>query len=84
MNELKVPAKDGTNDELGLKFQELKTQKSGFLAKRNGLTNDRNKFIDQIKAIQANIKRKQDEDKNGKERIGFKSAEDIDKQIRCL
>ncbi|KAI8814053.1 hypothetical protein BJ742DRAFT_704012 [Cladochytrium replicatum] len=69
--------KDDTIAPIRAKLDELNT-------KRKEVQDARGKLLDQIKAIQNNIRKKGDDAKKEKDKMQFKSAEEIDRQIAAL
>ncbi|TPX71215.1 hypothetical protein SpCBS45565_g01256 [Spizellomyces sp. 'palustris'] len=64
--------------------KDLREQQDALIKQRNELQDQRGKIIDQLKAIQATLRKKTDDARSSKDRLGYKSVEDVDKQISTL
>ncbi|KAI9207171.1 uncharacterized protein BJ171DRAFT_493808 [Polychytrium aggregatum] len=64
--------------------KELRAKLDELTAQRNELNAERTKILDELKKLQASIRKKTDEVKASKNKLGFKSAADIDAQIADL
>ncbi|KAJ3004828.1 hypothetical protein HKX48_001032 [Thoreauomyces humboldtii] len=73
-------SKEGPSD--GRK--ELFAQQDELTKERNELSDKRGKLFEQLKTLQANLKKKSDATKTSTDRLGYKSVEDVEKQISSL
>ncbi|KAI8919564.1 hypothetical protein BC831DRAFT_438156, partial [Entophlyctis helioformis] len=85
LNEVKskIPAKN-SSDDTATKKNELRDSLKAQLQQIQELAAQRAKLFEQINAIQASLKKKAETAKSEKDKLGYKSVEEIDRQIDSL
>ncbi|KAJ3089180.1 hypothetical protein HK102_007009 [Quaeritorhiza haematococci] len=79
-----ISGTDGVRGAFDTRRKELRSQFDELITKRNELNDARGKILEQLKSIQSNIRKKTDEVKSSKDKLGYKSVEEIDAQIATL
>ncbi|KAJ3166835.1 hypothetical protein HDU88_002920 [Geranomyces variabilis] len=80
----KVNGTDNVKDAFSGRRQELRTQLDAVAAERKECSDKRSKLFDQMKALQASLKKTNDDTKSSKDRLGYKSVEEVDAKIVAL
>ncbi|KAJ3153433.1 hypothetical protein HDU86_005263 [Geranomyces michiganensis] len=80
----KVNGTDNVKDAFSGRRQELRTQLDAVAAERKECSDKRNKLFDQLKALQASLKKTNDDTKSSKDRLGYKSVEEVEAKIVAL
>ncbi|KAJ3184169.1 hypothetical protein HDU87_005015 [Geranomyces variabilis] len=75
---------DNVKDAFSGRRQELRTQLDAVAAERKECSDKRSKLFDQMKALQASLKKTNDDTKSSKDRLGYKSVEEVDAKIVAL
>ncbi|KAI8916489.1 hypothetical protein DFJ77DRAFT_460019 [Powellomyces hirtus] len=80
----KISGSDNIKDSFGDKRKELRAQLDELIKERNETGDKRTKLIDQLKAIQSSLRKKSDDTKSSKDRLGYKSVEEVEAKIVVL
>ncbi|KAJ3046906.1 hypothetical protein HK097_000407 [Rhizophlyctis rosea] len=80
----KINGTDNIKGSFDSRRKELREKLDELNKERNELQERRGKILDQLKTGQAGLKKKGDEVRNSKDRLGYKSAEEVDKAINDL
>ncbi|KAJ3200518.1 hypothetical protein HK099_002615 [Clydaea vesicula] len=73
-----------SKNEYEAKRAELKASFDKLFNEKKALENERSKVFDQIKKIKADIKKRGEEVKSSKDKLGVKSVKDVDVQVATL
>ncbi|KAJ3186717.1 hypothetical protein HDU85_007537 [Gaertneriomyces sp. JEL0708] len=71
-------------ENFGDRRKELRAKQEELQKERNEINDRRAKLVEQLKSLQAAIRKKDDEARNSKDRLGYKKPEDVDAQIALL
>ncbi|KAL2915050.1 multicopy suppressor of BFA (Brefeldin A) [Polyrhizophydium stewartii] len=79
----KIPAK-GSNDSTATLKNELREKLNAQMQQMKDLSAKRTKLVEEIAAIQAGLKKKSEAAKSEKDKLGYKTVDEIDAQIKQL
>ncbi|KAJ3281939.1 hypothetical protein HK104_011184 [Borealophlyctis nickersoniae] len=80
----KINGTDNIKGSFDGRRKELRAQLDELMKERNELNDQRTKISDKMTAIQSTLKKRGDEVRNSKDRLGYKSVEEVDQQINAL
>ncbi|KAJ3323795.1 hypothetical protein HDV06_001165 [Boothiomyces sp. JEL0866] len=83
LDAMNIPAKE-QNNPLVIKKQEAKAKFDALLKQKQDINAKKSGILNNIKVLQDGLKKKGDDLKQTKDRLGFKTTEEIDRQVVAL
>ncbi|KAI8819691.1 uncharacterized protein EV422DRAFT_533950 [Fimicolochytrium jonesii] len=80
----KLNGTDNINDAYADRRKEFRTALDDLIKESNAIRDNRQKLIEKQKQIQEGLRARTNESKSSKDRLGYKSVEDVEKQILTL